>query len=229
MVNKNSQKKKSSQKKVKRPSKKYEAKVSGRKNVYGESTVTIFSSVSNETPTEFKNLCSDLGFRLSKHGFKISYGSSPNGCNKWLVDGAEKAPLSNFRAVGYQEWAIDERMEKPPKNMKTEIVMTKGNDLHERITELKKNSIAVVCLPGGPATLEELWNSIVGVAELNPIPVIIFNINNFYDDTIRQINKMAEYFYWPKYKNYIIEVKTIDELIPILDAFNYLNKMKIDR
>ena len=71
MVNKNSQKKKSSQKKVKRPSKKYEAKVSGRKNVYGESTVTIFSSVSNETPTEFKNLCSDLGFRLSNICFDL--------------------------------------------------------------------------------------------------------------------------------------------------------------
>ena len=108
--------------------------------------------------------------------------------------------------------------------------MTKGTTLTKRITELKKNALAVVVLPGGPATQEELWNAIVGVAEggklLTTIPTILVNIDGFYNDTIQQLDIMAKYFYWPKYKNYIMAVSNMDELMSKLDSLRYMKKIK---
>lgn len=184
--------------------------------------VTVFSSVSNEAPKKFKKACFDLGEMLSENDYKISYGGSRGGCNRWLVDGAEKTHKGDIRAVAYSSWAVNKRMEHPPKGMVTEVIHTDGPNLMLRIAELKKDALACVVLPGGPATLEEMWNAIGGVAEFAPIPVIIVNIDGFYDEQKKQMEKMSDYFYWPKYNKYVLFVDSIKEVIETLNTFRYL-------
>lgn len=201
--------------------KRYQARINeGEQN---REIVAVFSSVSPEAPHSYKEMCSDLGYKLAKNNFKMSYGSSRTGCNKWLLDGAEKSGQGNIRAVKYSTWAVNDRMMNPPEGMKTEIVQTGGPDLFTRIAELKRDALACIVLPGGPATLEELWNTIVGVAELNPIPVILINHDDFFEPTREQMKRMADYFYWPKYNNYVIFVKTVDEAIQHLNTMRHMN------
>jgi predicted Rossmann-fold nucleotide-binding protein len=206
----------------------YKKRYQKRKEEYSKyrEIVAVFSSVSNETPRKFRNLCYELGKELSKNDYKISYGASPNGCNKWLMDGAEQTRKGNIRAVSFRAWRVNERIENPPEGMKTELVQTKGDDLHNRITELKKDALACVVLPGGPATFEELWNAVVGVAELNSIPVIILNIDGFFNHTKAQMDVMSDYFYWPKYNRYVIFADTLDEVINLLNTMRYYKIVK---
>jgi predicted Rossmann-fold nucleotide-binding protein len=202
----------------------YKKRYETRKKEYSKyrEIVTVFSSVSNEAPTKFKQACIDLGEMLSENDYKISYGGSRGGCNRWLVDGAEKTGKGDIRAVAYKSWAVNKRMEKPPKGMRTEVVHTNGPNLMQRIAELKKDALACVVLPGGPATLEEMWNAIGGVAEFAPIPVIIVNIDGFYNEQKEQMEKMSDYFYWPKYNKYVLFVDSIKEVIETLNTFRYL-------
>jgi len=204
--------------------KNYQARI--KEGELNREIVAVFSSVSPEAPSSFKNMCSELGYALAKNNFKMSYGGSRTGCSKWLVDGAEKAGSGDIRAVKYSDWPVNERMADPPKGMRTEIVQTAGPDLFMRIAELKRNALACIVLPGGPATLEELWNSIVGVAELGALPIILLNIDNFFEPTKEQMKKMADYFYWPKYNNYVIYVSTVEEAIQQLNTLRYMKYIK---
>ena len=202
----------------------FKKRYSARKKEYEKEReiVTVFSSVSNEAPTKFKGLCKDLGYALAENNYKMSYGGSRNGCSRWLVDGAEKSGKGDIRAVKYTDWPVNDRMLNPPGEMRTEIVQTGGPDLFMRMAELKKDSLACIVLPGGPATLEEMWNAIGGVAEFGPLPVIIINIDGFYDSAKTQMEIMADYFYWPKYNKYVLFVDTVDQAIERLNTLRYL-------
>lgn len=208
--------------------KKYETRLEARKKEYEKyrEAVAVFSSVSNEAPTKFKKLCRDLGYKLAKNNYKMSYGGSRSGCSRWLVDGAEKSCQGDIRAVKYTDWPVNERMENPPEGMRTEIVQTGGPDLFMRMAELKRDALACIVLPGGPATLEEMWNAIGGVAEFGPLPVIIINIDGFYDSAKKQMEVMADYFYWPKYNKYVIFVSDVDEAIQHLNTMRYLKTIQ---
>jgi predicted Rossmann-fold nucleotide-binding protein len=202
----------------------FEKRYDERKKEYDthREVITVFSSASNEAPIKFKKLCRELGYKLAKNEYKMSYGGSRNGCGRWLVDGAEKSGKGNIRAVKYSDWPVNDRMENPPKGMRTEIVQTGGPDLFMRMAELKKDALACIVLPGGPATLEEMWNAIGGVAEFGPLPVIIVNIDKFYESAKEQMEKMADYFYWPKYNKYVVFVDNVDEAIQHLNTMRYL-------
>ena len=65
-------------------------KYNKRKDEYNKDRhiVTIFSSLSNEAPKRFKDLCYSLGKSLSENNYKISYGAATDGCSSWIVDGA---------------------------------------------------------------------------------------------------------------------------------------------
>ena len=206
-------------------------KYNKRKNEYDKHRhiVTIFSSLSNEAPKRFKKLCYSLGKSLSENNYKISYGAATDGCSSWIVDGAVKSHKGDFRAVKYALWPINKRMYKPPSGLTTEIVETTGEEVGERTIQLKKDATAIVVLAGGPNTMEELWNSVTGVAELNAIPVIILDSDGFFDGTLQQIEKMAKYFYWPKYERYVLRAKSVEEVIHILEGIRYTKNLKKDR
>ena len=191
--------------------------------------VTVFSSVSNEAPDEFKHVCQTLGEQLSKENYKISYGGSPNGCNKWLIDGVVASKKGDVRAVKYSAWGVNHRVENPTEELRAEIVKTEGPDLFMRMTELRRDAMACVVLPGGTSTMEELWNAVEGAAEFKPIPVVILNLNGFYDPVKDQMDRMADYFYWPRYKKYVLFAESVPEVIRILNTLRYMKYLEMEQ
>lgn len=206
----------------------FQKRYTSRKQEYTKfrEIVAVFSSVSNEAPAKFRRTCVELGEALAENDYKMSYGGSRNGCSKWLVNGAEKTGKGDIRAVKYTDWMVNERMNHPPKGMKTQVVQTGGPDLFMRMAELKRDAMACVVLPGGPATLEEMWNAIGGVAEFGPLPVIILNVDGFYDSAKEQMKVMSDYFYWPKYNKYVLFAKDVNETIQLLNTMRYLKTIQ---
>lgn len=73
----------------------------------------------------------------------------------------------------------------------TDMIVTR--DMHERKRLLIENVDAVVALPGGSGTLEELLE-VISLKRLGKFikPVIIINTAGFYDSLVSMLNKMVE-------------------------------------
>jgi predicted Rossmann-fold nucleotide-binding protein len=201
-------------------------KVKSSENKKDWPIITVFSSVSPEAPKGFKDTCLRLGEEIAKRELTLSYSGSKDGCAKWMFDGTLKGKGS-IKAVGYKDWGppSEKRILKPPKDIDTGYILAEGDSLGQRIEFLKKNSIAIITLPGGPATMEELWNSVVGTSKpyKHDVPIIVYNIDNYFEGTKIQIQKMIDYFNWKEYEKFIYFADTFDDVLKWIDHAKYLH------
>ena len=182
-----------------------------KKRIY----IGVYSSVSPEVKgSKFFRDCERIGEIIAENNLTMSYsGSGQKGCASKLLDGVINKKGS-ARGVIYHKWEhfLDKRLLKPPDNFSPEVVLTNDDDLLDRIREIKRDCIAIIAIPGGPGTFQEIWTSAVGVAELEHTPLILYNIDGFFDATKKQIEVMAKYFNWEKYKHNIIFIDNINDL-----------------
>ena len=175
----------------------------------------VYSSVSPEVKgSKFFGDCERIGEIIAENKLTMSYsGSGQKGCASKLLDGVINKKGS-ARGVIYHKWEhfLDKRLLKPPADFSPEVVLTNDDDLLDRIREIKRDCIAIIAIPGGPGTFQEIWTSAVGVAELEHTPLILYNIDGFFDATKKQIEVMAKYFNWEKYKHNIIFIDNINDL-----------------
>lgn len=85
----------------------------------------------------------------------------------------------------------------------------------ERKQGFIKQADVLLFLPGGLGTLDEIFTAIESKrAKEHSKPIIILNINNYYDDLIHQLDKMyQERFASIDNKEYYLNTKSIDEVI----------------
>ena len=127
-----------------------------------------------------------LGRLLAREAITVVYGGAAVGSMRALADGALAA---GGRVVGVlPRFLIDTE---PPHPGLTELVLVE--DLHERKRRMIDGVDAVVALPGGSGTFEELLEVItwkrLGLF-LNPI--VIVNQNGFYDPLLAQFQRAVE-------------------------------------
>jgi uncharacterized protein (TIGR00730 family) len=98
----------------------------------------------------------------------------------------------------------------------TETIVT--DTMHERKAQMAHESDAVIALPGGLGTLEELaeiltWKQL----GLYKNPIIILNINGYYDTLLAFFDKMIdEKFMSETYRELWQVVETVDEAIKLI-------------
>ncbi len=100
-------------------------------------------------------------------------------------------------------------------------------DMHERKKRLIHDVDAVVALPGGSGTLEELME-VISLKRLGKFtkPIIIVNTAGFYDSLIALLNKMVEEnFMRPDHLNMW---KVIDQPAELLEAIQNSNPWSSD-
>lgn len=101
----------------------------------------------------------------------------------------------------------------------TETVVTET--IHERKALMAQSADAVIALPGGMGTLEELaeiitWKQLGLYAK----PIVILNVNNYYDSLLEFFEKMMnEKFMNDAYRNMWEVVSTPEEAIVSLKNF----------
>lgn len=108
----------------------------------------------------------------------------------------------------------------------TELIIV--DSMHERKQKMAELSNAFIAMPGGIGTMEELfevftWSQLALIRK----PVAILNVNNFYDDIIRFMDKMVhEGFLRPETAQSLIHSENVLELIVKIQAFNYTETPK---
>lgn len=148
--------------------------------------VCVYLASSNKSGPEFLNAAERLGELLAKHEITIVYGGSTIGPMGRLADAAIK---NGGKVIGIMPaFLCDLELNH---NGLSELIIV--NDMHERKKKMVEEVDAIISLPGGTGTLEELLEAItwkrLGILIQ---PIILVNINHFYDPLIRLFDQMVE-------------------------------------
>src|SRR4030065_2639229 len=148
-------------------------------------TVCVFSSSSSRTDNEYVQAASELGALFARAGMNVIYGGGGIGLMGVLAD----AVIGNGGSITgvIPSFMNDEGWGHP--YVKEMIVTT---DMGDRKRNMFSRADAVVALPGGIGTLEELAEAIT-LKQLGLFmgPVVILNTLNFYKSLIDFLEHMV--------------------------------------
>jgi uncharacterized protein (TIGR00730 family) len=147
--------------------------------------VCVFASSSSRINSEFGAVAADLGSLLAKSGVEVVFGGGGIGLMGRLAD----AVLQNGgRITGViPSFMKDEGW---GHHGLSEMIVT--SDMGERKKRMFELSDAVIALPGGVGTLEELTEAItLKQLSLYDGPIIILNTRGFYDSLIKFLDNMV--------------------------------------
>lgn len=148
--------------------------------------ITIYCASSPGIPTHYFEAAQAVTALLVNHGFGVRYGGGAVGLMGTVADTVLK--LDGQITGIIPKFMIDVEWEhKGVKNM------IHVNSMHERKALLIQDTSAVLALPGGSGTLEELYE-VVSLKKLGffPHPIILLNTNGYYDPLVEMAQKMAD-------------------------------------
>lgn len=168
-------------------------------------------SKSGHSPA-FVALASQLGQQMALRHHDLIYG----GANIGLMGAVADAVLAGGRDVlGVMPRALVEREVAHPGLTELQVVDT----MHERKAGMADPADAFVALPGGPGTMEELFEvwtwQMLGYHHK---PVAILNHNGYYDPLIAMITRMTDQgFAWADLTTTLIIETGVDSLLDALE------------
>jgi uncharacterized protein (TIGR00730 family) len=148
--------------------------------------ICVYAASSAHCAPAYHEAARRLGFLLAKANCSVVYGGGGTGLMGAVADGALEA---GGHVIGIIPRFMTEVEWQHPGIANLEIV----EDMRERKHRLLTGSDAVVALPGGCGTLEELFEAItlkrLGIY-FNPI--VLVNTHGFYDDLQRFLLKTID-------------------------------------
>ena len=158
--------------------------------------VCVYCASSRQSNSDYRDAARKLGEVLATNSITVVYGGGAVGSMGALADGALS---QNGKVVGIIPKFMVE-MEWANGNV-SELIVVK--DMAERKKKMIEGVDAVIALPGGTGTLEELIEAItwkrLGIY-LNP--VILMNTRGFFDPCVELLNKcVSERFMDEKHRN----------------------------
>ncbi len=178
------------------------------------STVTVFCASSSMAGNEFIEETMILAKELVKENILIQYGGGPIGLMGKLAD-TVLGLNGKIRGI-IPEFMINEGWAHPKVKDMIEV-----DSMQERKRIIMMKTDAIVALPGGYGTLEELTEAItLKQLGLISIPVIIVNTNGYYDKLVEFFNVMLENNFIKKDHNHTWQIveKSVD-VIPALKNY----------
>lgn len=128
----------------------------------------------------------DLGGMLARRGLGVVYGGGHVGLMGAVADAAMDA---GGRVTGViPGFMVQKELAHPGI---TELIVVR--DMHERKMRMHELSQAVVALPGGFGTMDELFELLTWrQLGLHQKPIGLLNINGFYSPLIAQVERMEQ-------------------------------------
>ena len=173
--------------------------------------VAVYCASSSQVKQVYFDEAYRLGQLFAKEQIGVVYGDGGIGLMGALAKGvlAEKGEITGV----IPQFMVDEGWNNPA-STRTIVVKT----MHERKAKIADLADAMVALPGGIGTFEELlecltWKQL----GLHTKPVVILNTCGYYDTLLAAIDRMvAEHFIRPVHKEMFAVVNTAEEVIPAL-------------
>lgn len=164
----------------------------------------------------YKKTATQVGETLAKQGLSLVYGGGSVGLMGTIAD----AILANGgEAIGVIP-SFMEPWEVQHKGL-TECIVTET--MHTRKQIMAEKSDAVIALPGGWGTLDELFEILTWrQLGLHKMPIGVLNTNGFYDDLLKMLEKMvSEGFLKEANLKFLIVDDNIESLLEKLKNDSY--------
>ncbi len=157
--------------------------------------VVVYCASSNRIDNRYMEAADSLAETLVNNNIKIVYGGGGSGLMGRL---ANKALSLQGQVLGIIPGFMKDIKWDHPEVADMEIVA----DMHERKRRFIEQSDAIVALPGGPGTFEELFEAIT-LKQLgqHTHPIVIVNINQYFDPLIALLqNAIDQQFMAPHHR-----------------------------
>lgn len=177
-------------------------------------SIAVYCASSNKLRLSFVEAAERLGELIAAEGMRLVYGDGGIG----LMAAVARGALNNGgEVIGViPQFMVDQGWNNPNS---TQTIITQT--MHERKATICDISDAMVALPGGIGTFEELlecltWKQL----GLHQNPVVILNTDGYYDHLLACIDLMIEeQMMRPIHKEMFVVVSQPEEVIPaILNA-----------
>lgn len=149
-------------------------------------SVTVYCSSAGKVDRVYFDAAGELGKRIAQENWQLVYGGNDCGCMGALANAARAA---GGKVIGVTpQVLVDEGI---ADGQCHELIVTP--DMRQRKALLEQRGDAFITLPGGLGTLEEIFEILVGrTLGLHDKPIILLNVNRFYDPLIEMIRHGIE-------------------------------------
>jgi len=174
--------------------------------------IAVYCGSKTGHDSSFVALATDLGRQMAERHHDLIYG----GANIGLMGAIADAVLEGGREVlGVMPDALVKREVAHTDITELQVV----ESMHHRKAAMADPANAFVALPGGPGTMEELFEvwtwQMLGYHDK---PVAILNHNGYYDPLITMIERMSEQgFAWADLTGTLIIESSVTELLNELE------------
>lgn len=190
--------------------------------------IAVYGAASSLIDEKYKEAGRELGRKITERGHGLVFGGGANGMMGAVAEGA-------YEKGGYILGVVpsffhEANAEVSFKNC-TEYIYT--DTMRERKQKMEESSEAFIISPGGIGTFDEFFE-ILTLKQLgrHNKPIVIFNINGFYDDIAKSLQKMVEQKFITDDCAELCSVFTdIDEILNYIESYDPkdidLSKVKI--
>ena len=174
-------------------------------------SIAVYAASSSQVPQPFFEAAGALGAQMAAKGIRLVYGAGKVGLMGALADaclgggGTVTGVIPQFMVDN--GWQYDRL---------SEIIVT--GDMHNRKSLMAERSDAIVAMPGGCGTMEELLE-IITWRQLGLFKglIIIFNVDGYYDNLLKMLShSVEEGFMKASHANLWLTASTAQEVINLL-------------
>lgn len=182
-------------------------------------SVCVYSASSTQINEIYFQAARELGKLIAERQMRLINGA---GCLGLMKACADACMESGGKVTGViPEFMVEENWHHTGL---TELITTK--DMHTRKETMARLSDAAIALPGGCGTLEELLEVITWKQlGLYMNPLVILNINGFYDPLLQMLHKaVEEKFMRPEHQAIWLTATSPKEALDLLETAPKWNK-----
>lgn len=149
--------------------------------------IVVYGASSSQIAQKFKDAAREVGRALARAGYTTVCGGGRGGLMAEAIEGATE---EGGRTIGVlPQFMVDREWQHP---QLTEMIATP--DMHSRKARMASLVDGVIACPGGCGTLEELLEMITWhQLELFSGPVVILNVDGYYDPLIEMLQRTIDY------------------------------------
>ncbi len=165
-----------------------------------QKSVCVYCGSRNGTNSAYSDAAKTFGTLLAQEGWRLVYGAGDVGLMGEVARAAQSAGGDTFGVI-----PVHLLQREVGKTDLTRFVITET--MHERKKVMIMNADAVVVLPGGPGSLDELFEALTWrQLGLHEKPILVMNVDGYWDtlhDLLQQVigqgfadGSLADFITW---------------------------------
>jgi uncharacterized protein (TIGR00730 family) len=187
-----------------------------------QSLIALYCGSRTGNKPIYRDKAIELAQHIANQGFGIVYGGASIGLMGQVADTVLE---HSGEVVGViPEFMLDYEI---AHNKLTELHIVET--MHERKALMAERASAFIALPGGLGTFEEILEIATwGQLNQHQKPMIIYNVNRFYDALIAQLDHAVEEgFLPPQHRAKVIICDSLEQITNVIKNFNSPTRIEV--